>query len=258
MRHVNAKILRLALGLFAPNRSQQLAMRDDFSGVLNEDTKKRIFGWRKFDLSAGELDLARRKIDAERTGRENRFTGFGERTSLHDTEAREQFRGIERFRNVIVRTRVERGDFFLAIIADGKNQHRYVRPFAQTPEHFNAFHVGQTEIEQDHVGSAMNDFVETALSGFSFVNLMVGAFEREPEQAANLFFVIDDQRRPSRFHQFASNVFSSVTRTRTSMTNRAPPPSRFSAVSLPPCASTNPRAIASPKPSPPARRPSPR
>ena len=44
MRDVDAKILRLALGFFAPNRAQQLPMRHNFSGILNEHAKERILG----------------------------------------------------------------------------------------------------------------------------------------------------------------------------------------------------------------------
>src|SRR4051812_4720349 len=125
-------------------------------------------------------------------------------------------------------------------------------------QHLYAFHVGQTEIEQNHVGSPTNDLGQAGLPCFGFVNLMIRSLECEPKQSTNLFFVVDDQRGTTGFHALASNALSSVTRTGRLMVKRAPPPSRFSAVILPPCASTKPRAMASPRPRPPALRPSPR
>ena len=76
MRDVNAEILRLALGFFAPDRPQQLSMRHYFPCVLNENAEQRVFGWRQFDFFAVELDLTRREIDAERSRAENQVRQF--------------------------------------------------------------------------------------------------------------------------------------------------------------------------------------
>src|SRR4030095_4428611 len=46
MSDVNAKILRLALGLFSPDRAKQLTMGYNFSSVLHQDAQQRVLGRR--------------------------------------------------------------------------------------------------------------------------------------------------------------------------------------------------------------------
>src|SRR5688572_22700667 len=113
MGDVNAKILRLALGFIAPDRSQQLPMGYDFAGILHEDAQERVFRWRELDLGALEFYLARREINAERTGVKDRLAGFGQGTSLGRAHARQQFGRVERLRDIVVRTSIERRDFLL-------------------------------------------------------------------------------------------------------------------------------------------------
>src|SRR4051794_16743539 len=96
MSHVNAQILRLALSLFSPYRSQQLSMGNNLPGVLNKYAKERIFSGSKLNLRPSEPNLPRRKIHTERAGSEHGLAAFGERSALCNPDACQQFRGIER------------------------------------------------------------------------------------------------------------------------------------------------------------------
>ncbi len=73
---------------------------------------------------------------------ENRLACLLERTALRCAHARQQFCRIEWLGHVIIRAGIERGDLFIGLVADGKNQDRDIRPLPQMAEHFDSFHVG--------------------------------------------------------------------------------------------------------------------
>ena len=255
---VDAEILRLALRFFAPDDAEKLAMSDDLAGILDEDAQEGIFGRSELDLDPVEFHLANGEIDTERSGLKDGFTRFGEGTTLGDANACKQFGGVEWFGNVIVGAGIEGSDFVVRFVAHGKDQDGDIRPFAQMFQHFHPVHVRQPEIEQNDIRPAVGDLGKTGRAGFRFEDVMIGAFKGEAKKTTDLYFVVDNQGGSFRFHAFDQIVLGSRTGTGRMMVKRAPPPSRFSAVSVPPWASTKPRAIERPRPSPPGFRSSPR
>src|SRR4029450_4056612 len=97
----------------------------------------------------------------------------------------------------------------------------------------------------NHIRPTLNDFGEPGLSRLCLFDLVTCFFQCDPQQPADLLFTVDDEGAP-KFHAVASILSTLVTRTGNLMVKRAPPPSRFSTVSLPPWASINPRAIDKP------------
>ena len=162
-------------------------------GILDEDTQKRVLRGGEFDFGPSELHLPRGEIHAKGSGRKNRLARFRERAPLRGPHPGQQLRGVERLRHIVVRASVESRDLFLRVIANRENQHRDVGPFAQTAQHLDALHVGQAEVEQNHIGPAVDDFGKPGLSRFCFVNLEIRSFEGETKEPANLFLVVDDE-----------------------------------------------------------------
>jgi hypothetical protein len=90
--------------------------------------------------------------------------------------AGQQFRCIEWLCYIVISSSVEGSDLFIRVIADRENQHRDVRPLSQTSQNLYAFHVGQTKVEQNHIGPTLNDFGEPGLSRLCFFDLVTCFF----------------------------------------------------------------------------------
>src|SRR5271155_2407942 len=99
-------------------------------------------------------------------------------------------------------------------------------------------------------------FRDAVLSTRCFANNVTVGFQADPQQAADLLFVIDDQDRgfqgSASAHGFASVETAGGLPSGSRIVNAAPPPGRFSALTRPLCAWTNPFTMARPSPVPPA------
>src|SRR6516165_9447866 len=95
---------------------------------------------------------------------------------------------------------------------------------------------------------------QASLPGLSALHAVALTFQSQAQQPLNLRFVINRQDRQLvfgiRVHALSSGMFGR-SKLGSEIVNAAPPPSRLAAVTLPPCASTNPLTIARPKPVPP-------
>src|SRR5207245_2555943 len=131
----------------------------------------------------------------------------------------------------------------------------HTTPFAQPLEHFRAFEIGQAKVEQDHVGSALRGLCNAVLACRRIEHAITVRFQRDPQQAAHLRFVINDQCDGGSFGGFVAHSPSSTVGGFSGcgkrIVNIAPPPGRLSAVTVPSCASTKPLTMVSPSPLPP-------
>ena len=130
-------------------------------------------------------------------------------------------------------------------------------PFAQALEHSDSFHVRQAQVENDHIRRALGGFGDALLAGGGFGDAVAVGLQAYAQQAANLQFVVNDQGKwvweeCDMIHELASTATGGALARGRRMVKTAPPAGRFSALTLPPWASTNPLTIARPRPVPPA------
>ena len=69
------------------------------------------------------------------------------------TDSGHKLTGAEGFRDIIVRTQIQSGDFLLLLGAGGYNDHRNIAPGTEFLQYFQTIHVRQPQIQQDHVGT---------------------------------------------------------------------------------------------------------
>src|SRR5215471_6855844 len=72
LTHEHTQVMRVG-GLGAPHIAQELAMRNDASGIADEDGQKTKGDWREMNLVASAKDLPFGQIDAKLSDREERF-----------------------------------------------------------------------------------------------------------------------------------------------------------------------------------------
>src|SRR5689334_16918549 len=95
-------------------------------------------------------------------------------------------------------------------------------------------------------------------AAFRLQRAVLFLFQKNTQQPADLRFVVDDQR--GRFFVHANFSKTSCCKVSTGIlnVNSAPLKDRLAALTLPPCADTNPSTMASPNPVPPGGAPAPR
>ena len=113
--------------------------------------------------------------------------------ALRHAQPRKQFASAERFRHIVVRAVVQRGDFVVVAVAHGQHQHGCAAPFAQPFQDRHAVEIRQAEVEHDDFRPALRGFEQTVLSGRGLEHLVAVRFERDPEQAADLHLVVNHQ-----------------------------------------------------------------
>ena len=202
------------------------------------------------DAAAGQVDAQLAELDH----------GVGARAvdgpAQHRAHARQQLVDPERLGHVVVGSGVERLHL-LALVADGRDeQDGDVRPGADLARDVVARAVRQQQVEQHEVGRLERDLRERVGARPHDVHVVAGGLERGLERALDGALVVDDQ------HPCAASAHartSSLTfMAGSTMRMHVPPPGASSIVSVPALASTKPRAIASPRPVPPAPPPRPR
>ena len=88
---------------------------------------------------------------------------------------------------------IERGNLVLLAVAHGQDHDGHAAPFAETLEHFHAVEIGQAEIEQHHVRTALGGLHDAVVAGRGIEDAVAVRLQRHAEQAADLRLVINDQ-----------------------------------------------------------------
>ena len=112
--------------------------------------------------------------------------------ALSHAQPRQQLARTEGLGHVIIRTVVERGDLILLAVAHGEHDHGHMAPLAQALEHSDSFHVGQAQVENDHIRRALGGFGDALLAGGGFGDAVAVGLQAYAEEAANLEFVVND------------------------------------------------------------------
>lgn len=100
--------------------------------------------------------------------------------------------------DVVVGPGLQRGDFPPLLVSNRQDQHRGIAPFAQALQNLQAIHVRQAEIEQHHLRPVDRTGLQAELAVLRLMHLIAFRLQREPEQPADLDFIIDDKRGHNR------------------------------------------------------------
>ena len=131
-----------------------------------------------------------------------------------DADPRQQFAGIERLGEIVVRSGIERLDLVLLLFPRGYDDDRRLRPFAQSFGYFQAVEIGQAEIEEHHVGVARRRLHQALLRGRRLNQTIAVALERYPQEPPHLRFVFDQQYEFFVFSHVVNTQWSKCVKTR--------------------------------------------
>ena len=95
--------------------------------------------------------------------------------------------------DVVVGARVERLDLLVGGVPGRQHQDRHPGPAAQPLDHLDAVHVGQAQVEDDHVGVAGGGELEGGGAVGGRVDLVLACLEVDHEGAHDLRLVVDHQ-----------------------------------------------------------------
>src|SRR5512133_2102076 len=107
----------------APNLPQDLPMGKHPVMLAYENLEQIVLRGSELNGVLPHLHAALGEVDSEFAGDKSRCT-FGPGAPQRNADARQQLTGAERLGQVIVRARVQSGDFVTLLIANGQNQDR--------------------------------------------------------------------------------------------------------------------------------------
>ena len=233
-------------------------MRDHLAPVEQEQTQQRVFLGGQLHHGPRLRHHPPREIDLHVAETRVAFLLRALHAPQHRPQAREQFATPERLAEIIVCPGVERLDLVRLLAADREDEHGQPAPFAQPLEHLDAGQVGQAEIEDDGVGPLGRCLDQARSAALRLAHAKARAFQCHAQQAADLHLVVDDKHFGLEgVGAHSGGTLAGRSRGR-KIAKRAPPPGWLPASTRPPCASAKPRAMESPRPSPPVRPGSPR
>lgn len=168
--------------------------------------------------------------------------------------AREELVHPEWLREIVVRACVERPHLVLLATAGREHDDRHSAPLPDLFGEIDSVTVGQAEVEQDERGIVRRHEGQRVAQPLCLDQSIAVRGEAGADEAPHLGLVLHDEDQDVRLiHGFTESVLGtgggSAPRGIRSR-NPAPPPGRLRAWMEPPWASTTPRQIASPRPTP--------
>src|ERR1035438_1070624 len=110
MRHVNAEVMRVLLGLRSPQFAKHLAVGDNLASVDDKKTKHGVFLRGQPDLDSGAPNNSRGQVHLDVAEGDYRRLVFPWPPPQDRTHAGREFGGSKGLRQVIIRARVESGN----------------------------------------------------------------------------------------------------------------------------------------------------
>jgi Bacterial Ig domain len=123
-RYIDAQVVGVFVVALAPDFTENLAVRENFSSVPDQEPKKTVLGGAEFHFPAIHSDLASCQVHNQISRLKHNGLLLLRRVTQGNAESRQQFAGIERLGHVIVRPLVQRGDFAGGIVLHGKDKDR--------------------------------------------------------------------------------------------------------------------------------------
>jgi hypothetical protein len=105
----------------------------------------------------------------------------------------QQFVHAEGLGDVVVGAGVQRLDLLVGGVPGGQHQDRHAGPAAQAPDHLDAVHVRQAQVEDDHIGVAGGGELEGGGAVVGRVDLVLARLEVDHEGAHDLRLVVDHE-----------------------------------------------------------------
>jgi len=216
---------------------EQLAAAHHLAHVAGELFEQVPLGGRDPHVLAVARDAVVRDVDGE--GRRlDHGSGLGDGVPDRHPQAGEQLVHGERFGQVVVGAGIQRGDLVVGRLPGGQHHHRHARPAAQRVQHVHAVEVGQPQVQHDELDVAAAGGVQRGGAGVGDDDVVPVGAQGDRQRAGERWVVLDHKNAG---HPASRGSVTTIVR---------PPPGVSSASSVPPFASTKPRATASPRPRP--------
>jgi len=150
--NVHAKVVALRLIRRSPDLTQQLLLRYQATAVPYQDLQQLPFGRRQPDvfIPVAQHPLGR-QIHDEVRGRHHGLVRGRDGPANGGAQAGEELVHTERLRHVVVGAGVERGHLLGLLAPGGQHDDRDGGPAADAVNDVGSVHVGQAEIQDDHV-----------------------------------------------------------------------------------------------------------
>jgi hypothetical protein len=111
--------------------------------------------------------------------------------------ARRKLGYAEGLDDVVVRAELEKDYFLLLSGIYREHDDRHIRPCADRFQHFDAAHVGQTEVEHNHIRLHVRGSADSSCPSVGLPDLVAVKFEPGTDEPPDLGFVVDYEHRVS-------------------------------------------------------------
>src|ERR1700743_1369350 len=246
---VDAQVVGLRAVGRTPNVLEELLLGDQPAPVADQDLKQLPLGRRQPDVGPGPDDALGGQVDREGGGGDDGVVRCGRRGPAdRRAEPGEKLVHAERLRDVVVGAGVERGDLLMLRPPHRQDDDRRGGPAADPVNDLGAVHVGQAKVEDDRVGPLAGNGGEARAAVDRGGHLVIARGQVDPQRAQDRRLVVDDEDAG---HWSAPSVARTpLTRAGSVTRTVRPPPGVSTATIVPPIASANPLATASPRPTP--------
>ena len=117
-------------------------------------------------------------------------------------DARQQLGGAKGLDQIVVGAVIQRLHLVVLVVAGGYHHHRQVRPLAHGLEHLHAVHVGEPQIQHDHIGAVGGDHGQSLLAAADNDGIEAVGGEDHGNKVADGLLVLHDQDLVFNLHRF--------------------------------------------------------
>ena len=149
---------------------------------------------RELNLSFADLHGALREVDREvAVGVGRLILAAGARPAQERLHARDELLSAERLHDIVVRARGEAAHPLELGIAGRQHQHRAVAEIADPRERLPAVERGHRHVQDDEIRRRREELAQARAAVRRLANLVSGPGQQRPDEAANVFVVVDHE-----------------------------------------------------------------
>src|SRR6516162_400054 len=244
LRQIHTQIMGFGGIRRAPDLFEEFLAADQLAPIAHQHLEHAPFGRGEMHLGTFLGDLLGGQVDGERLGLDDRLIHFGRRGIAAHGGAQpcEKLVHPKGFGDVVVGAGVQCLDLVRRIGARRQYDHGCREPAAQAGQHLDARYVGQSEVEDHHVGFVLGCGTQRPGTGGRGDDLVASHGQVDSQRAQDVRLVVDHQNSGHR-----TPIGWGAARSTTTV---SPPPGVSPAAMVPPIASTKPRATDIPRPTP--------
>jgi len=181
-----------------PDAIEQHLAREHTARVRAEFAKEAELGLREMDFASGERDLALFGNDLEVAKDEFLMAGLARpRPAKQRSDARREFLGGERLREVVVGTGLEPGDNIVGVGARRDHHDRHVARAPQRAAELEAVDARKHDVDEDDVGGRAAERFDGILAARRFFDGPPFVFEGHLDRRTNALVVLDGKNAGS-------------------------------------------------------------